>query len=128
MLCGGTRSHPRIHRDLPCLALTRLRCPALTLAAIPLTEDHKPDRVDERDRVESKGGTVVWAGTWRVSGVLAVSRSFGNRMMKHLIIPHPEIREDILHGGESWAEAGQVACSMARLRSGWGMAGEVNVL
>ncbi|GAB4817435.1 hypothetical protein N2152v2_004481 [Parachlorella kessleri] len=69
--------------------------------AIPLTEDHKPDRADERDRVESKGGTVVWAGTWRVSGVLAVSRSFGNRMMKHLIIPHPEIREDILHGANS---------------------------
>jgi hypothetical protein len=77
-------------------------------AAVPLTEDHKPDRSDERDRVESRGGTVVWAGTWRVGGVLAVSRSFGNRMMKHLIIPHPEIREDILHGGGRWVgSAGQ---------------------
>lgn len=73
----------------------------LTDAAVPLSDDHKPDRPDERDRVEAKGGSVVWAGTWRVSGVLAVSRSFGNRMMKHLIIPHPEIREDILHGGEA---------------------------
>lgn len=76
-----------------------LSSPLFSLAAVPLTEDHKPDRADERDRIGSKGGTVVWAGTWRVGGVLAVSRSFGNRMMKHLIIPHPEIREDILHGG-----------------------------
>ena len=30
------------------------------------------------------GGAVVWAGTWRVGGVLAVSRSFGNRMMKQV--------------------------------------------
>ncbi len=27
---------------------------------------------------------MVWAGTWRVGGVLAVSRSFGNRMMKQV--------------------------------------------
>lgn len=46
-------------------------------AAFPLSEDHKPNRTDERQRIESAGGVVVWAGTWRVGGVLAVSRAFG---------------------------------------------------
>ena len=47
------------------------------IAAFPLSEDHKPNRTDERQRIESAGGVVVWAGTWRVGGVLAVSRAFG---------------------------------------------------
>lgn len=49
-------------------------------AAYPLSEDHKPNRTDERQRIESAGGVVVWAGTWRVGGVLAVSRAFGKGM------------------------------------------------
>lgn len=65
-----------------------------------LSRDHKPNRSDEKIRIEGSGGSVVWAGTWRVGGVLAVSRSFGNRLMKEFIIPHPEIREDILSEGE----------------------------
>lgn len=67
--------------------------------AIMLSRDHKPNRSDEKIRIEGSGGSVVWAGTWRVGGVLAVSRSFGNRLMKEFIIPHPEIREDILEEG-----------------------------
>lgn len=50
---------------------------AVCCAAFPLSEDHKPNRTDERQRIESAGGVVVWAGTWRVGGVLAVSRAFG---------------------------------------------------
>ncbi|KAK4384867.1 putative protein phosphatase 2C 76 [Sesamum angolense] len=45
--------------------------------AIPLSEDHKPNRSDERKRIENAGGVVMWAGTWRVGGVLAMSRAFG---------------------------------------------------
>lgn len=60
---------------------------------VPLSVDHKPNRDDERDRIESDGGVVAWAGTWRVSGVLAVSRSFGNRQMKTWVISRPDIAQ-----------------------------------
>ncbi|XP_059667203.1 probable protein phosphatase 2C 76 isoform X2 [Cornus florida] len=61
--------------------------------AIPLSEDHKPNRSDERKRIESAGGIVMWAGTWRVGGVLAMSRAFGNRMLKQYVVAEPEIQE-----------------------------------
>lgn len=61
--------------------------------AIPLSEDHKPNRTDERRRIESAGGVVMWAGTWRVGGVLAMSRAFGNRMLKQFVIAEPEIQD-----------------------------------
>lgn len=61
--------------------------------AIPLSEDHKPNRSDERKRIEKAGGVVMWAGTWRVGGVLAMSRAFGNRMLKQFVVAEPEIQE-----------------------------------
>ncbi|AQK89014.1 probable protein phosphatase 2C 52 isoform X1 [Zea mays] len=61
--------------------------------AIALSEDHKPNRSDERNRIESAGGIVMWAGTWRVGGVLAMSRAFGNRLLKQFVIADPEIQE-----------------------------------
>ncbi|KAL2921919.1 putative protein phosphatase 2C 76 [Bienertia sinuspersici] len=59
---------------------------------IPLSEDHKPNRQDERKRIEGAGGVVMWAGTWRVGGVLAMSRAFGNRMLKQFVVAEPEIQ------------------------------------
>ncbi|CAI8598399.1 unnamed protein product [Vicia faba] len=61
--------------------------------AIALSEDHKPNRSDERKRIENAGGVVMWAGTWRVGGVLAMSRAFGNRMLKPFVVAEPEIQE-----------------------------------
>ncbi|TQD81514.1 hypothetical protein C1H46_032957 [Malus baccata] len=61
--------------------------------AIALSEDHKPNRSDERKRIESAGGFVMWTGTWRVGGVLAMSRAFGNRMLKQYVVAEPEIQD-----------------------------------
>ncbi|KAM7463701.1 hypothetical protein LguiA_031822 [Lonicera macranthoides] len=61
--------------------------------AIPLSDDHKPNRSDERKRIENAGGVVMWAGTWRVGGVLAMSRAFGNRMLKQFVVADPEIQD-----------------------------------
>merc|ERR1712151_557756 len=65
------------------------------LIAARLTDDHKPGRVDERRRIESRGGVVDMQGVWRVftPGAanfggrsmlwgLAVSRAFGDLLMK----------------------------------------------
>ncbi|WOG90831.1 hypothetical protein DCAR_0310077 [Daucus carota subsp. sativus] len=65
--------------------------------AIPLSEDQKPNRDDERTRIENAGGVVMWAGTWRVGGVLAMSRAFGNRMLKPFVVAEPEIQDHVLN-------------------------------
>ena len=88
--------------NFPALLASTAGCRAVLSdgkGAVALSSDHKPNRDDERGRIEDAGGSVIWAGTWRVGGVLAVSRSFGNRMLKQFIIPHPEIREDHLQPG-----------------------------
>ncbi|KAL0369296.1 UNVERIFIED_CONTAM: putative protein phosphatase 2C 11 [Sesamum calycinum] len=68
--------------------------------AIPLSIDHKPDRSDERERIEQAGGFVVWAGTWRVGGVLAVSRAFGDKLLRPYVVADPEIQEEEVDGVE----------------------------
>jgi protein phosphatase 1L len=62
--------------------------------AIAATRDHKPDQTDERQRIENAGGFVMWAGTWRVGGVLAVSRAFGDRLLKQYVVADPDIQEE----------------------------------
>lgn len=64
--------------------------------AIPLSEDHKPNRSDERKRIESAGGVVMWAGTWRVGGMLAMSRAFGDRILKQFVVAEPEIQDQVI--------------------------------
>lgn len=54
--------------------------------AVGLTEDHKPDEVGEKKRIEAAGGFVHKS---RVNGVLAVARSFGDIMYKTYIPPVP---------------------------------------
>ncbi|XP_031107740.1 protein phosphatase 2C 51-like [Ipomoea triloba] len=59
--------------------------------AVPLSNDHKPDRADELDRIESCGGKVLnWNGH-RVLGVLATSRSIGDQYLKPYVIAEPEV-------------------------------------
>lgn len=73
--------------------------------AVELSLDHKPDRQDEAERIESAGGFVSFR---RVLGRLAVSRAFGDEEYKALpdkegaeagkplVIAEPEIRVERL--------------------------------
>ncbi|KAL2236703.1 probable protein phosphatase 2C 8 isoform X2 [Sesamum indicum] len=59
--------------------------------AVPLSRDHKPDREDEKERIEAAGGKILnWNG-WRVQGVLATSRSLGDRYLKPYVSCKPEV-------------------------------------
>lgn len=61
---------------------------------LDLSRDHKPNRHDEKARIEELGGAVLRDGkygVWRVQGSLAVSRSIGDFPLKRFVIPDPEI-------------------------------------
>ena len=61
-------------------------------SAVALSDDHKPNRPDERARVQAAGGHVVFAGCWRVQGDLAVSRAFGDSHLKRRAPSHAQLR------------------------------------
>ncbi|XP_066362066.1 protein phosphatase 2C 50-like [Miscanthus floridulus] len=58
---------------------------------VELSIDHKPDRKDERARIEALGGKVIQWNGYRVSGILAMSRSIGDRYLKPFVVPKPEV-------------------------------------
>lgn len=61
--------------------------------AVPLSHDHKPYQLKERKRIKKAGGFISFNGSWRVQGILAMSRSLGDYPLKHLnvVIPDPDI-------------------------------------
>ncbi|ESQ43369.1 hypothetical protein EUTSA_v10015875mg [Eutrema salsugineum] len=59
--------------------------------AIPLSNDHKPDRPDERARIEAGGGRVLVVDGARVEGILATSRAIGDRYLKPMVAWEPEV-------------------------------------
>ncbi|XP_050381780.1 protein phosphatase 2C 16-like [Argentina anserina] len=94
--------------------------------AVPLSVDHKPNREDEYARIEASGGKVIQWNGHRVFGVLAMSRSIGDRYLKPWIIPDPEVmivpraRDDellILASDGLWdVMTNEEACEVARRR------------
>ncbi|KAG8376184.1 hypothetical protein BUALT_Bualt09G0036800 [Buddleja alternifolia] len=93
---------------------------------VPLSIDHKPNREDECARIEGVGGMVInWDGH-RVSGVLAVSRSIGDRYLRPYVVADPEVtivpraKEDkclILASDGLWdVMTNDEACDFARRR------------
>ncbi|KAF8406863.1 hypothetical protein HHK36_005984 [Tetracentron sinense] len=93
---------------------------------MPLSVDHKPNRDDEYARIEAAGGRVIHWNGHRVFGVLAMSRSIGDRYLKPWIIPEPEVmfvpraKEDdclILASDGLWdVMANEEVCDVARRR------------
>lgn len=65
--------------------------------AATLTNDHSPNRPDERNRIEKMGGCVIKR---RVNGVLSVSRAIGDTAIKSLVVAEPDITEYALAGNE----------------------------
>jgi len=61
--------------------------------AIAMSRDHKPNREDEKSRIEKLGGRIIHYGTWRVEGVLAVTRAIGDRKLKTYVTALPEITD-----------------------------------
>ncbi|KAI2656594.1 Protein phosphatase 1L [Labeo rohita] len=61
--------------------------------AVPLSHDHKPYQLKERKRIKKAGGFISFNGSWRVQGVLAMSRSLGDYPLKNLnvLIPDPDV-------------------------------------
>lgn len=59
--------------------------------AVDLSHDHKPIRADEKERIEKLGGKILHFKTWRVQGILAVTRAFGDRKLKKYITATPEV-------------------------------------
>lgn len=60
--------------------------------AVQLSDDHKPERPDELERIVGCGGKVIdWNGQ-RVLGVLATSRSIGDKCLKPFVTAEPEVK------------------------------------
>jgi len=56
---------------------------------VQMNSEHKPNRPDERMRIENANGDVFHN---RINGELSVSRAFGDYEMKDLVISEPEGR------------------------------------
>ncbi|OCU01910.1 protein phosphatase 1F [Xenopus laevis] len=69
---------------------------------VTLMDPHKPERKDERERIESLGGCVAFMGCWRVNGTLAVSRAIGDIDQKPFVSGEGDVTSQILSGTEDF--------------------------
>ncbi|CAH9073197.1 unnamed protein product [Cuscuta europaea] len=93
--------------------------------AIPLSNDQKPDRPDELNRIQEAGGRVIYWDGARVLGVLSMSRAIGDNYLKPYVICEPEVTvtdrlpEDdclILASDGLWdVVSNDIACGVARM-------------
>jgi len=63
-------------------------------SALRLTEDHEPESVKERERIEQCSGRITWSsvGRPRVNGVLEMTRSIGDVELKKCgVTAEPEV-------------------------------------
>ncbi|RAL42388.1 hypothetical protein DM860_012171 [Cuscuta australis] len=93
--------------------------------AVPLSNDQKPDRPDELNRIQDAGGRVIYWDGPRVLGVLSMSRAIGDNYLKPYVICEPEVTitdrspEDdclILASDGLWdVVSNDTACGVARI-------------
>ncbi|GFY76536.1 hypothetical protein TNIN_251711 [Trichonephila inaurata madagascariensis] len=68
-----------------------------------VTDPHKPERMDEKKRIEDVGGEITsHTGVPRVNGILAVTRALGDPDHKRYISSEPEITTIELDGTEDF--------------------------
>ncbi|XP_066292517.1 protein phosphatase 1F-like [Branchiostoma lanceolatum] len=75
-------------------------------SCLEIMDAHKPEREDERKRIEDLGGCVVHYGTWRVNGNLSVSRAIGDASEKPYISGEADVTKVPLDGSEEYLIVG----------------------
>ncbi|XP_011354258.1 protein phosphatase 1F [Pteropus medius] len=69
---------------------------------VKLMEPHKPERQDEKERIEALGGFVSHMDCWRVNGTLAVSRAIGDVFQKPYVSGEADSASRELTGSEDY--------------------------
>lgn len=69
---------------------------------VTLMEPHKPERQDEKARIEALGGFVSLMDCWRVNGTLAVSRAIGDVFQKPYVSGEADAASRELTGLEDY--------------------------
>ncbi|XP_070760020.1 protein phosphatase 1F [Enoplosus armatus] len=70
--------------------------------AVTLVDPHKPDRGDEKQRIEDLGGCITFMGCWRVNGTYAVSRAIGDFDQKPYVSGDADCSTTQLCGDEDY--------------------------
>lgn len=68
---------------------------------VQLSKDHKPGSAAENKRITDLGGRIIYHGSWRVEGRLAVSRAIGDAPLKPYVTSDPDIFDYVLKP-EDW--------------------------
>jgi protein phosphatase 1L len=82
--------------------------------AVALSIDHKPNRADERQRIEDTGGVLMCDHTWIVGDLVSssannwvagagrLSRAFGDAVLKPYVVADPEIQKETIKEGDDF--------------------------
>ncbi|XP_051532136.1 protein phosphatase 1F [Myxocyprinus asiaticus] len=69
---------------------------------VTLMDPHKPEREDEKKRIEDLGGCIAFMGCWRVNGTYAVSRAIGDFDQKPYVSNEADSSSVQLNGDEDY--------------------------
>jgi serine/threonine protein phosphatase PrpC len=94
---SGVADPPQQHATRP--SIDRIGTTSALLLDIQLSHDHDAGRQDEADRIRAAGGSVFRhrGGIPRVMGMLAVTRSIGDRYLNPFVIPTPHVVKYEVH-------------------------------